>query len=598
MSKNLQNSVLLDLYGCLLTDKQNEIMDLYYNDDLSLGEIAAQLDISRQGVHDAIKKCETAMADYEEKLGLLKQQEAYLAELKEFKAQAMDVFNECKKKNYARDIAEKVIVLLENLDSKLDEFDNAEYTEEEYIYIKKLYGGQLMAFEGLSEKLNGVFKRLKSRGKLSEADVKEAMREVKMALLEADVSYKVVKDFIAKVTERSVGEEVLKSLTPGQQVIKIVNDELIKLMGEANSKINFPNKPPCIIMMCGLQGSGKTTHAAKLAKMFKKEGKRPLLIAADVYRPAAIEQLKVVGERAEVAVFEMGQIDPRKIVKEGIKHAKDYGNDLVIIDTAGRLHIDEELMNELKDIKKIAEPNEIMLVVDAMIGQDAVKVASSFDEALGIDSVILTKLDSDTRGGAALSVLAVTGKPIKFVGMGEKLDEFEAFHPERMASRILGMGDMLTLIEKATQTVDEKDAKKLAEKMQEKGFDLNDLLEQMKQIQKMGSMKSIIRMLPGANKVTDEQVEQGEVQLKKTEAMINSMTRAEREKPAIIDPKRKRRIAAGSGTQVSDVNQLLKQFEQMQKMMKQFGIGGNLHGKKSRRNRAALLKGLGGGMPQ
>ena len=439
-----------------------------------------------------------------------------------------------------------------------------------------------MAFEGLSEKLNGVFKRLKSRGKLSEADVKEAMREVKMALLEADVSYKVVKDFIAKVTERSVGEEVLKSLTPGQQVIKIVNDELIKLMGEANSKINFPNKPPCIIMMCGLQGSGKTTHAAKLAKMFKKEGKRPLLIAADVYRPAAIEQLKVVG----------------KIVKEGIKHAKDYGNDLVIIDTAGRLHIDEELMNELKDIKKIAEPNEIMLVVDAMIGQDAVKVASSFDEALGIDSVILTKLDSDTRGGAALSVLAVTGKPIKFVGMGEKLDEFEAFHPERMASRILGMGDMLTLIEKATQTVDEKDAKKLAEKMQEKGFDLNDLLEQMKQIQKMGSMKSIIRMLPGANKVTDEQVEQGEVQLKKTEAMINSMTRAEREKPAIIDPKRKRRIAAGSGTQVSDVNQLLKQFEQMQKMMKQFGIGGNLHGKKSRRNRAALLKGLGGGMPQ
>ena len=483
-----------------------------------------------------------------------------------------------------------------------------------------------MAFEGLSEKLNGVFKRLKSRGKLSEADVKEAMREVKMALLEADVSYKVVKDFIAKVTERSVGEEVLKSLTPGQQVIKIVNDELIKLMGEANSKINFPNKPPCIIMMCGLQGSGKTTHAAKLAKMFKKEGKRPLLIAADVYRPAAIEQLKVVGERAEVAVFEMGQIDPRKIVKEGIKHAKDYGNDLVIIDTAGRLHIDEELMNELKDIKKIAEPNEIMLVVDAMIGQDAVKVASSFDEALGIDSVILTKLDSDTRGGAALSVLAVTGKPIKFVGMGEKLDEFEAFHPERMASRILGMGDMLTLIEKATQTVDEKDAKKLAEKMQEKGFDLNDLLEQMKQIQKMGSMKSIIRMLPGANKVTDEQVEQGEVQLKKTEAMINSMTRTEREKPAIIDPKRKRRIAteaiilsmtpaerenpsilnssrkrriaAGAGVGVVDINRLLKQFEQMQKMMKQFGIGGNLHGKKSRRNRAALLKGLGGGMPQ
>lgn len=452
-----------------------------------------------------------------------------------------------------------------------------------------------MAFEGLSEKLNGVFKRLKSRGKLNEADVKEAMREVKMALLEADVSYKVVKEFISNVTERAVGEDVLKSLTPGQQVIKIVNEELIKLMGDANSKINFPNKPPCVIMMCGLQGSGKTTHAAKLAKHFKTQGKRPLLVACDVYRPAAIDQLKIVGEKAEVPVFEMGQIDPRKIAKEGLKHAKDYGNDLVILDTAGRLHIDEELMDELKDIKKLAEPHEIMLVVDAMIGQDAVKVASSFDEALGIDSVILTKLDSDTRGGAALSVLSVTGKPIKFVGMGEKLDEFEPFHPERMASRILGMGDMLTLIEKASSTVDAKDAEKLAKKVKEKGFDLNDLLEQMKQIHKMGSMRSIIKMLPGVGNINDEQLEQGEVQLKKTEAMINSMTIKEREKPAIIDPKRKRRIAAGSGTEVSDVNALLKQFDQMQKMMKQLGITGK-GGKKGMRNRAALLKGLGGGM--
>lgn len=453
-----------------------------------------------------------------------------------------------------------------------------------------------MAFEGLSEKLNGVFKRLKSRGKLSEADVKEAMREVKMALLEADVSYKVVKEFIGNITERAVGEDVLKSLTPGQQVIKIVNEELIKLMGEANSKINFPNKPPCVIMMCGLQGSGKTTHAAKLAKHFKAQGKRPLLVACDVYRPAAIDQLKIVGEKADVPVFDMGQIDPRKIAKEGLKHAKDYGNDLVIIDTAGRLHIDEELMDELKDIKKIVEPNEIMLVVDAMIGQDAVKVASSFDEALGIDSVILTKLDSDTRGGAALSVLSVTGKPIKFVGMGEKLDEFEPFHPERMASRILGMGDMLTLIEKATATVDQKDAEKLAKKVKEKGFDLNDLLEQMKQIHKMGSMRSIIKMLPGVGKIDDEQLEKSEAQLKKTEAMINSMTIKEREKPGIIDPKRKRRIAAGSGTEVSDVNSLLKQFDQMQKMMKQFGLTGNGKGKKGLKSRAALLKGLGGGM--
>lgn len=451
-----------------------------------------------------------------------------------------------------------------------------------------------MAFEGLSEKLNSVFKNLRNRGKLTESDVKDAMREVKMALLEADVSYKVVKDFVASVTERSVGEDVLKSLTPGQQVIKIVNEELIKLMGEANAKINFPSKPPCVIMMCGLQGSGKTTHAAKLAKMFKKQGNRPLLIAADVYRPAAIDQLKIVGGKAEVTVFEKGQIDPRKIVKEGLKYAKDYGHDLVIIDTAGRLHIDEELMDELKDIKKIAEPNEIMLVVDAMIGQDAVKVASSFDEALGIDSVILTKLDSDTRGGAALSVLAVTGKPIKFVGMGEKLDEFEPFHPERMASRILGMGDMLTLIEKATETVDQEEAEKLAKKMQEEGFDLNDLLEQMKSLQKMGSVKSIIKMLPGANKITDEQMETGEAALRKTEAMINSMTIAEREKPSLIDPKRKRRIAAGSGTQVSDVNQLLKQYEEMKKMMKQFGIGGKaLHSKKSRRKRAALMKKMG-----
>lgn len=457
-----------------------------------------------------------------------------------------------------------------------------------------------MAFESLTDKLQNVFKKLKGKGRLTEADVKVALKEVKMALLEADVNFKVVKQFTKSVQEKAIGQDVMNGLNPGQMVIKIVNDELVNLMGSETTELPIkPGMDLTVLMMVGLQGAGKTTTVAKLAGKLKSKGKRPLLVACDVYRPAAITQLQVNGEKQGVEVFSMGdKQNPVDIAKAAIEHAKSNQQNVVLIDTAGRLHIDEELMNELKDIKKIAEPNEIMLVVDAMIGQDAVKVASSFDEALGIDSVILTKLDSDTRGGAALSVLAVTGKPIKFVGMGEKLDEFEAFHPERMASRILGMGDMLTLIEKATQTVDEKDAKKLAEKMQEKGFDLNDLLEQMKQIQKMGSMKSIIRMLPGANKVTDEQVEQGEVQLKKTEAMINSMTRAEREKPAIIDPKRKRRIAAGSGTQVSDVNQLLKQFEQMQKMMKQFGIGGNLHGKKSRRNRAALLKGLGGGMPQ
>ncbi len=439
-----------------------------------------------------------------------------------------------------------------------------------------------MAFEGLSEKLGAVFKRLKSRGKLTEADVKEAMREVKMALLEADVSYKVVKDFVAKVSEKAVGEEVLTSLTPGQHVIKIVNDELIALMGEQNSRINIPSKPPCVIMMCGLQGSGKTTHAAKLAKFFKDNGKRPLLVACDVYRPAAINQLQVVGNKAGVKVFEMGQINPVTIAKEAIKHAKDYGNDMVIIDTAGRLHIDEELMNELKTIKQETEPHEIMLVVDAMTGQDAVNVAKAFDDALGIDSVLMSKLDSDTRGGAALSVLAVTGKPIKFVGMGEKLDEFEPFHPERMASRILGMGDVLTLIERVQTTVDEEDAKKLEERLKENSFDMTDLLEQMKQIRKMGPLKQLMGMLPGvADKIKDIDID--DRQMDRVEAMILSMTPAERAKPSIIDPKRKRRIAAGSGNTVTDVNRLLKQFEQMQKLMKQMGVmGKNGRGKKNR----------------
>lgn len=446
-----------------------------------------------------------------------------------------------------------------------------------------------MAFEGLSEKLSSVFKKLKNRGKLSEADVKACMREVRLALLEADVSYKVVKDFVAKVTERCIGSEVLESLTPAQQVIKIVNEELIALMGESNSKINFPSKPPCVIMMCGLQGSGKTTHAAKLAKYFKAQEHRPLLVGCDIYRPAAIDQLKIVGERAGVPVFEMGQIDPRKIAREAIKHAKDYGNDIVLLDTAGRLQIDEELMQELKDIKDITEPSEIILVVDAMTGQEAVNVAKTFDEQIGINSVILTKLDSDTRGGAALSVLAATGKPIKFVGTGEKLDDFEVFHPERMASRILGMGDVLSLIEKAQNTFDEKEAERLAGKMQQGGFDLNDLLDQMRQIKKMGSLRSLLSMMPGGNKIDESQID--EKQVPRTEAIILSMTPAERAKPAIINPARKRRIAAGSGTRVEDVNRLLKQYEQMQKLMKQMGItGSGRNGKGKRKKMPALPK--------
>ncbi len=437
-----------------------------------------------------------------------------------------------------------------------------------------------MAFEGLSEKLSAAFKKLRSKGKLTEDDIKVAMREVRLALLEADVNYKVVKDFVKTVSERSVGVEVLESLTPAQQVIKIVNEELCSLMGSDNAKINIPSKPPCVIMMCGLQGSGKTTHSAKLGKYFKSKGHRPLLVACDIYRPAAIDQLKIVGGQVEVPVFEMGQIDPVTIAQNAVAHAKDHGNDIVIIDTAGRLHIDEDLMGELENIKASVTINEILLVVDAMTGQDAVNVAESFNKILEIDGVILTKLDSDTRGGAALSVLAVTGKPVKFAGIGEKLDDLEMFHPERMASRILGMGDVLTLIEKAQENIDEKASKDMVAKIQENRFDMNDLLEQMQQVKKMGSIKQIISMIPGANKIKDEDID--DKQLVRVEAMITSMTVKERETPKIINPARKRRIAAGSGTKVEDVNRLLKQFEQMQKMMKQFG-GMGKKGKKKRK---------------
>ena len=428
-----------------------------------------------------------------------------------------------------------------------------------------------MAFEGLSGRLSEVFKKLKGRGKVKESDIKEVMREVRMALLEADVNYKVAKDFVASVSEKAMGSEVLESLTPAQQIIKIVNDELTELMGSTNARIAFSSKIPTIIMMCGLQGAGKTTHCAKLAWYFKQSGKRPLLAACDVYRPAAIQQLQIVGEQAGVSVFEMGQGDPVEIARKAVLHARDYGNDILILDTAGRLHIDEELMDELRRIKEAVQPQEILLVIDAMAGQDAVNVAKSFDETLGIDGTILTKLDGDTRGGAALSVRAVTGKPIKFVGTGEKLDNLEPFYPDRMASRILGMGDVLTLIEKAQSTVDEQKAMEMAKKLKEQNFDMNDLLEQMQQIKQMGSLSQVISMFPGAGKISEEETAAGEAQLKKTEAIINSMTKRERERPAIINPSRKRRIAAGSGTKVEDVNRLLKQFEQMQKMMKMMG---------------------------
>ncbi len=455
-----------------------------------------------------------------------------------------------------------------------------------------------MAFEGLSDKLSAVFKKLKNKGKLSESDVKAAMREVRLALLEADVNYKVAKDFVAKVSERAVGSGVLESLTPAQQVIKIVNEELTALMGESNARINYSSKIPTVIMMVGLQGSGKTTHSGKLALHFKKMGKRPLLVACDVYRPAAIDQLKVVGSQIDVPVFEMGQIDPCEIAKKAISHAKDYGNDIVILDTAGRLHIDTELMDELLRLKEQFTPEEILLVIDSMTGQDAVNVAKSFNEKLGITGVILTKLDGDTRGGAALSVRAVTGAPIKFTGTGEKLTDLEPFYPDRMASRILGMGDVLTLIEKAEEQLDAKKAEEMAKKLGENSFDMNDLLEQMKQVRKMGSLSQIVSMLPGAKKkLSDEEAEQGEKQLVRTEAIINSMTKKERAKPSIISAQRKKRIAAGSGTKVEDVNRLLKQFEQMKKMMKQLS-GNGKQGKKMRQMLSQMQSGGGNmGMP-
>ncbi|MCQ2432837.1 MAG: signal recognition particle protein [Clostridia bacterium] len=438
-----------------------------------------------------------------------------------------------------------------------------------------------MMFSGLSDKMANAFKKFKNKGKLTEADVKEGMREIKMALLEADVNFKVVKEFTKTVQERCVGAEVLESLVPSQQVVKIVNEELTKLMGETNSRLEFASKPPTVVMMCGLQGAGKTTHSAKLAAYFRKQGKRPLLVACDVYRPAAIKQLEVVGAQLNIPVFSMGDgISPVEIAKAAVENAKQHGNDLVFLDTAGRLHVDEGLMKELQDIKAAVNPTEILLVVDAMTGQDAVNVASSFNDLLDITGVVMTKMDGDTRGGAALSIRHVTGKPIKFIGTGEKLDTLEPFHPDRMASRILGMGDVLSLIEKAEQSFDEKQAEELERKMRSQTFNLEDFLEQMKQVRGMGSMKQLLGMIPGINQAELANAEIDERQLDRIEAIILSMTPGERQNPDVINASRKRRIAAGCGLKVEDVNRLLKQFEQMQKMMKQFSGMGKKFGKR------------------
>ena len=434
-----------------------------------------------------------------------------------------------------------------------------------------------MAFEGLTDKLQNAFRKLSSKGKLTEADVKTAMREVRMALLEADVNFVVVKDFIKKVTERAVGADILASLTPGQQVIKIVNEELTALMGGQNARLTYSPQPPTIYMLCGLQGAGKTTMAGKLGNLIKKNDKKPLLVACDVYRPAAIKQLQVVGGQVGVEVFERGQGDPVQIAKEAVEYARYYGRDPVIIDTAGRLHIDEALMQELRDVRDTVKPKEILLVVDAMTGQDAVTVAKTFNDELGVDGVILTKLDGDTRGGAAISVRAVTGKPIKFAGVGEKLSDIEPFHPDRMASRILGMGDVLSLIEKAQDSFDEQQAGKLVAKVRTNSFTLEDYLDQMRQISKMGSITDVLKMIPGlGSKLKDVEIDEDKVARaqKKNEAIILSMTRMERRNPDILNASRKRRIAAGSGATVQEVNLLLKQFDQARSMMKNVMGGG------------------------
>ncbi len=431
-------------------------------------------------------------------------------------------------------------------------------------------------FSSLSDKLGRAFSKFKNKGKLTEDDIKEGMREIKLALLEADVNFKVVKDFVKIVSERAVGQDVLESLVPSQQIVKIVNEELVKLMGGQEERVRFSSRPPTVIMMVGLQGAGKTTHCGKLASYFKtKFEKRPLLVACDVYRPAAVKQLQVVGSQVDVPVFAMeGCTDPVEIAKAGIAHAKKYGNDMVFIDTAGRLHIDEALMKELQDIKAETEPSEILLTIDAMLGQDAVNVSKTFNDMLDISGVVLTKLDGDTRGGAALSVRYVTGKPIKFIGTGEKLDALEPFHPDRMASRILGMGDMLTLIEKAQQSFDDKKAEELEKKMRDSTFTLVDFLDQMDQVRNMGSIKDILGMMPGVNTAALADAQIDDKQIDRVEAIILSMTPQERLKPQIINASRKKRIADGCGMKVEDVNRLLKQFEQSQKMMKQLTKGG------------------------
>ncbi len=552
MDEILHLTLLYDFYGELLTEKQKQVFDLHYQDDLSLSEIGEELSISRQAVRDQLKRTEKILMDYEQKLGLVAR----------FQAQKKSVTGNA---GYFTGDGNRRSFRKKNPPTGKNETD----CRSNII----LRGGRSMAFENLSNKLQDVFKQLRGKGKLTEADVKTAMREVKIALLEADVNFKIVKNFIKTVTERAVGTEVLEGLNPGQQVIKIVNEELISLMGTTQSQLTFAKRPPTVYMMVGLQGAGKTTSSGKLAGQLRKQGRNPLLVACDVYRPAAIKQLQVVGKNYNIPVFEMGdKLSPVEISKKALEYAAENRNDVILIDTAGRLHINEELMQELQDIKEVVKPQEILLVVDAMTGQDAVTVAESFDSQLGIDGIIMTKLDGDARGGAALSVRSVTNKPIKYIGMGEKMEDLEPFYPDRMASRILGMGDVLTLIDKVQQNIDEQEAKEMQKKMLSNEFTLEDFLSQMQQIKKMGPLKDLMGMIPGMNKFNLDEALNGvdpSKEMAKTEAIIQSMTREERLNPSILNGPRKKRIANGSGRSIAEVNRLLKQFEEMKKMMKQ-----------------------------
>ena len=537
-SDALTMTLLYDYYGELLTEKQRGLFDLYYNQDYSLSEIASAAGISRQGVHDTLARAEELLEGYEAALGCI-----------------------------ARD---------RRLESALDTItQNAQ---------------ALASVPGAAPQVGAI---LRGKGRLSEADVKESMCEIRLALLEADVNYKVVKDFIKKTTERCVGTDVLESLTPAQMIVKIVNEELTALMGSENQKIKIASQPPTVVMLVGLQGAGKTTNGAKLAGLFKKQNKNPLLAACDIYRPAAIKQLQVVGGQLGIPVFEMGQTNPVDIAKAAVAHAVRHGNDMVFLDTAGRLHVDEALMDELKAVKAAVNPDEILLVVDAMTGQDAVSAAKTFDEYLDITGVMLSKLDGDARGGAALSIKAVTGKPIKFIGTGEKLDQIEPFHPGRMASRILGMGDMLTLIEKAEAAFDAKKAAELEQKLKSNKFTLSDFYDQLSQLKNMGSLDEIAAMMPGMNAGALKGAQVDEKAMARTAAIIQSMTPYERETPSVLNSSRKRRIALGSGVKVEDINKLLKQFDMMNQMMKQFS-GPGASRKMKRMGKLGGMGGLGG----